>query len=364
MLPADDMIRPLFVAPFGALGGQEIVLLRLARSMEDRFDPRALVMTNGPLVQRLSEAGIPTDVEELQGKQGVLHFRSASRSVAARLRAEGISLVHANGIKAALFGIPLAKQLGVPLVWMKHDHVLDGWPTRLIGARCDRVVCVNSKMASQFPSKMQDRVSVIYPGVEQATAPSAAETEPLIVCAGRLDPAKGFGRLLHAVALLRDRGQNVRIAIAGSADRIFPEHQQELEELIDELQLRDRAKLLGWVDDLSDLYSSARVAVVATGPRRRGRPGEGAGLVLIEAMSYGTPVVAARGAGTEEVVGDAGTMVDELTPNAFAEALEPYLSDPTHAAEVGRRGRERFERKFTLDRMVADLSEIYRELVT
>src|SRR5829696_6510321 len=252
------VLKPLFVSPYGNIGGAQLVLLRIIDAMGEDFEPRALVLRDGPLADLLRSRGVPTQVEDLPGKYAIRHFRRTSRRVARGMAGAGISLVHANGIKAAVFGLPLARRLGVPLIWMKHDHVLDGLPSVLLASRCDCVVCVSHAMASQFPQRLQGRVAVVYPGADPAPSNLMVGDEQLIVCVGRLDPAKGFANLLRATLLLRQRGIGARIVVAGPVDRVHPEHALELEELVRELGLERHAQV-GWVDDLSDLYGRARV---------------------------------------------------------------------------------------------------------
>ena len=356
-----EPLRPLLVSPYGSIGGAQLVLLRLVDAMGQDFDPRGLVMDEGPMADLLQKRGVPTDVERLPGRRSILDFPAAARRVARRLDSERISLVHANGIKAAVFGMPLSRRLGVPLVWMKHDHVMDGAISRAIASRCDAVICVSEAMASQFPARIRERVAVVYPGAEPAGSNVPPGDELLIACVGRLDPAKGFTTLLRATAVLRQRGIDAHITVAGPVDRVHPEHADELVRLVDELGLGPYASV-GWVDDLSDLYTRARVAAIASPPRRNGRPGEGAPIVLLESMAHGRPVVAPREGGISEIVGDAGTLVDDLTPTGLADALEPFLLDRRLAEEVGERGRERVERRFTLAQTVEGLGRVYRSV--
>lgn len=360
--PGGTRVRPLLIAPFGELGGSEIVLLRLAERLVGRCEPRAIVMTPGPLAGLLRELGVPTEVKRLPGRRAVARFPFAARSIARDLRNENITIIHANGIKAALLGSLLSRRLGIPLVWMKHDHAFEGWPSRFVAARCDRIVCVTRGIADEFPSRLQPKLMVINPGVADKAAGPADDTKPLIVAAGRLDPDKGFADLLRAVAVLRDRGVEARAIIAGGPDRVFPHHRDELLELIDRLGLKDLAELPGWVDDLSPFYAQARVIALATKPRRDGRPGEAMPLTLLEGMAAGRPVVGPREPGVVEAVGDAGTLVDDTSPAALAGALEPYLRDPQLAATTGELGRRRFVQHFTVDRMVERLVDVYTDL--
>jgi glycosyltransferase involved in cell wall biosynthesis len=358
---SDGTIRPLFIAPFGELGGSEMVMLRIARSLDSRFAPRALVLTHGPLAERLEDAGVPTQVVHLPGKKGVLGMPALARRLGRELRGEQISFIHANQAKAGILGAMLAPRLRVPLLWMKHDHVFDGRPARALASRCDRVVCVSRAMAAQFEPRFADRVSVVYPGVDIPARVAPLPELPHVTSVGRLDPAKGSVELLGAVALLRDRGLDVRVTIAGPTDRVFSEHGSELRELADRLGLGDRAEI-GWVDDLDELYARSSVVALASRERPSGAPSEGAPTVLIEGMAHGRPVVAPDEAGIAELVGDAGTLVADRTAAGFAAALEPYLRDHAFAEDVARRARERAQRLFAFEHGLETMTELYVEL--
>lgn len=335
--------------------------MRVLRALDESIDPRLLVLTPGPFADMLGEEGFDPDVERLHGKRAIARFPLLLRELTERYRGTGVELVHANGIKAALLGVPLARRLGVPVVWMKHDHFYDGRFARAVARRCDHVAVVSEAMAAQFRPELDGRLSVIYPGVRLGPAPEPAPTEPLVVAVGRLDPRKGFESLLRAVKLLRDRGLSPTVRIAGPVDRVFPEHAAELQGVVDSLGMSEYAAV-GWVDDVDELYGRARVVAMASPPKPGGKPSEGAPTVLMEAMGHARPVVGPRQAGIAEVVGDVGTLVDEPTPERLADGLEPYIADPALADEVGRRGRERAERLFSFERTLEQLTELWRGL--
>lgn len=260
------VLRPLLVSPYGRIGGAQLVLLGIVDAMGAGLEPRGLVMADGPFADMLRARGVPTDVVSLPGRQAVRSFNSAARAVAERLRGEDISLVHANGVKAASFGVPLARRLGVPLVWMKHDHVLDGFASNRVAGRCDAVICVSDTMHERFAPSLRGRISVVYPGTDPPKTVKPIGDELRIVAVGRLDPAKGFDPLLRATRELRDRGIGASITVAGPVDDVFPHHAGELRSLVDELDLGDHAEV-GWVDDLAELYDKARVVAMASKPR-------------------------------------------------------------------------------------------------
>ena len=204
-------------------------LVRVAQGLSEPYEGRALLLGPGPLEGMLAEAGMPVDVEPMLGKAGILRFPRAARAWARRLEGEGIDVVHANQAKAALFAVPLARRLGVPVLWMKHDHFFDGRLSRWLARRCDRVVVVSRAMAAQFTGALAERVSVIYPGVRMPPSAPSHPTGQVIAMAGRLDPLKDFGAVIRATRLLRDRGHDAELRLAGTVDRVHPEHAAELD---------------------------------------------------------------------------------------------------------------------------------------
>jgi len=333
-------------------------LVRVAEGLSEPYEGRALLLGPGPLEHMLAEAGMPVDVEPMLGKAGILRFPRAARAWARRLEGEGIDVIHANQAKAALFAIPLARRLGVPVLWMKHDHFFDGRLSRWLARRCDRVAVVSRAMAAQFTGALAERVSVVYPGVRMPPDAPPQRTGQVIAMAGRMDPLKDFGAVIRATRLLRDRGLDAELALAGTVDRVHPEHAAELDALVARLGLDEHVTIAA-TDDMGGHYRRARVFVLPSPPKPGGLPSEGAPTVLMEAMGHGTAVAAARQPGTEEVLGDVGVLVDDLSPEGWANALEPFLADPEMAERVGRQGRERAMERFSMAHTVAQLEDLY-----
>jgi glycosyltransferase involved in cell wall biosynthesis len=92
--------------------------------------------------------------------------------------------------------------------------------------------------------------------------------------------------------------------------------------------------------------------------------GEPFGQVIIEGMAAGKPIVATNGGGVPEIVedGTTGILVPMGDAPAMAEAICRMLADPGKAREMGRRGRQRVESHFTLERTARRVEDVYREI--
>jgi glycosyltransferase involved in cell wall biosynthesis len=353
----------LFLHPSAGIGGAEEVLVAAVRGLAGEFEIVVVLLAHGELEARLRDAGAEVIVDELPGRRSIPLYPLAARRLAGKLRDRGVAMVHANQTKAVLLGIPLAKRLGAPLLWMKHGHDFDRSAPRFLGPRCDWIVCVTTAVAETFPDSCRDRISIVHPGVELPDATAPPGDDPIVLSVGTLIPTKGHDTLIRAIARLRDLGVPARLEIAGSEHRVAPGHRAELDRLIGELGVGDLVAFLGWVSDMPTAYARCRVVGLASRPAREGIPAEGAPLAVLEAMAHARPFVAPDEPGIAEIAGDAGTLVADPTANGFAEALAPYLRDRELAAAAGQAGRARVLEGFTIDRMVADVRATYGELI-
>ena len=180
------------------------------------------------------------------------------------------------------------------------------------------------------------------------------EDEEVAVHAGRHEFAKGLPNLIAAVAELAPRRPRLRVWIAGREGALTG----ELERRIAAAGLGERVRVLGHRDDLPEVLAAADLFVFPS--LYEGLPG-----AVIEAMALGLPVVASDIPPVREVVEpDASALlVPPGDPESLAAAIDAMLTDRARAAAFGRRGREIFEERFTLERSVKGMLELYRQLL-
>jgi glycosyltransferase involved in cell wall biosynthesis len=170
-----------------------------------------------------------------------------------------------------------------------------------------------------------------------------------VLAVGRLTRQKGFDVAIRAFAPVSAQIPGARLEIAGEG-----EERPFLSRLIRELGLVGSVTLLGQRDDVSELMQRADVLVH---PARW----EGFGLVLLEAMSAGLPIVASRVGAIPEVVDDeiTGVLVPPDDPKALAAALLRVLREPQLRQDFVEAGFSRLKSRFSVERMAARTAAVY-----
>ena len=214
------------------------------------------------------------------------------------------------------------------------------------------LVIFNSKATRDaFALPRTFRQEVVYCGcdVNQGPGPLAeawrGERKLCILVIGRINTWKGQEILVDAIGKLQpsDAGK-VDVRIVGGVFDGQNEFVERLERQISQLRLGETIKIHPFETDPTTSYRSADVVVV---PSRLPEP---FGLVAIEAMAFGKPVIASRHGGLAEIVedGKSGLLFEPGCPAALAAAIKTLLDKPQLAAAYGQAGYERWKEHFTL----------------
>jgi alpha-maltose-1-phosphate synthase len=312
--------------------------------------------------------------------------------------AEGADLVHSHTWYANFAGFT-AKQLhGIPHIVTAHSleplrpwkaeqlgggYRLSSWVERTAFEDADAVIAVSGGMRRDilraYPSIDPGKVEVVYNGIDLADWQPNHDAElarslgldpdrPSVIFVGRITRQKGLPYLLRAARLLPPDVQLVLCAGAPDTEEIMA----EVTALVDELSA-ERGGVV-WIDrhlprnELTALLTAATAFVCPS-------VYEPLGIVNLEAMACGAPVVGTATGGIPEVVDDGVTGVlvpieqaddgtgTPLDPDVFvgdlAAALTRVVSDPDTARAMGQAGRRRAEEHFAWDAIAARTRELY-----
>jgi glycosyltransferase involved in cell wall biosynthesis len=229
----------------------------------------------------------------------------------------------------------------------------------------DRVISSSTTMTRSFRRTLRypsERVRTIYHGVsprfqpvtDKAVLDAAREEhrlpESFILFVGHLDPQKNFTTLVRALHRIRDRVEHSLVVVGRSRSK----YNADLR-LIEGLNLRDRVEFLYHVpnDSLPAIYSLASCLVYPS-------LDESFGLVQLEAMACGCPVLGARAGAIPEVAGDAALLFAATDPDDLASALQRVIGSADLRGVLVQRGFERAA-EFTWERCAAQTLAVLRE---
>ncbi|MEU6181472.1 glycogen synthase [Streptomyces coeruleorubidus] len=324
----------------------------------------------------------------LDGANDALRTFAVDLAMAAAL--EGRELVHSHTWYANLGG-HLAKMLyGIPHVMTAHSleplrpwkaeqlgggYELSSWAERTAIEAADAVVAVSGAMREDilgcYPALDPEKVHVVHNGIDTSLYRPDHGTDaldrigldrsrPYVLFVGRITRQKGVPHLLRAV---RDIDPAAQVVLcAGAPDT--PEIDQEFRELFGELsRVRDGVFWIPRMLPRPEVIQLLTHAALFVCPSVY----EPLGIVNLEAMACGTPVVASAVGGIPEVVDDGRTGLLVPAGDGFeaglARAMDSVLGDPEAARRMGEAGRERAVGEFGWDAVARRTVRLYEEIL-
>jgi glycosyltransferase involved in cell wall biosynthesis len=380
-------MRLLFYNHTGKVSGAEgMLLMILARLDRSRFESIVLCPKDGPLIETVRASGLRTEAcPTLEARftlriDRLVKYLASFWKVISKVRATVVEtnpdLVHANSIRAGLVATAATLGLGTRVVWHLHD-LLPRHPFSnairifaFLFARA-RMIAVSQAVADNFAGRLfslRNRITVILNGIELERfkrvdgARHAIRQELqlpasdfVVGIVGLLTPRKGQLALVENFSQVLKQVPNARLVVVGAAvfnkDEVYAER---LQRAADSKGIADRVHFLGTRDDVPALMQSLDLLVVNSSV-------EPFGLVLIEAMASGVPVLAAISGGVPELIehsrngwlirhGDNQLLVDSII--SLAESLETRQ-------QIAFRARQHVLEGFSASRYLRELEEFY-----
>lgn len=365
--------RVAFVHGIGEIGGAERELLVYLEHLPRRGIQSLVVCpAEGPLSEKVAALGIHTQHGTFPAWRKLLEWPRRGEAVR-RLRRvieqAGPSLVHVNDIWWLPQTLRAVKSLPIPILCHVRQEIQPRKVRRYELPSADVVFAVSCdvEVSLKAGGVKPERIHVLHSGIDLAlvpVSPNGAEfrhrhgippAAPLLGTVANLFPRKGYDVMCRALSLLRRRRPGIHYLIVGTGD---PGYEQTLRALVQSLGLEGQVHFAGFQDPV---YPALAAMDVYVHPAIM----EGFGIALLEAMAMAKPVVATTTGGIPDIVvhEETGLLVAPGDPEALASAVGVLLDEKSRWIAMGKAGRQRVERLFTVDAMVSKLTACYEDVI-
>jgi glycosyltransferase involved in cell wall biosynthesis len=381
--------RILYINHTGNVSGAERVLVSMLRSLDRaEYEPFVSCPAEGDL-QRLVEQEsiqcltIPSIHARFTLRPGRLlrYAWSLCRALAAirkTIREIEPDIVHANTLRAGIAATLASTGASQTVIWHVHD-ILPRHPIstaiRFLAyvSERTRIIAVSNAAARRFSGafSFKNRVRTIYNGTDlkrfplkrRGVSPFRKEAgipeEAFLVCSvGQICARKGLRELLDAFSRIHTRSPQMHFAVIGSVVfRHEEKYREGLELAADASGIAARVHFTGERRDVPAVLQAADLLVLNSAE-------EPFGLVLIEAMSSGTPVLATRVGGIPEIVRDSenGWLVERGDTAGLASKLLELSQNRDMLAQAAQVGHDVTCQKFSLERFQSNLHRCYADI--
>jgi glycosyltransferase involved in cell wall biosynthesis len=374
------------VSSAGAYGGEN-ALLDLARGIQKEFEPIVVAPGEGPLLDSLSAYGAQTTVfsfpvldKKYFHPARIFQYLTSAIPSIFRLRKLFKELrpdvVHTNNV-LILSGAFAAKMLGIPHVWHIREviqgHHIHPFLWRiwrwLILTFSTRVICISSAVQDQF--EPSEKVIVIHDGVDtdifhplkRKNSGSARRRKDLLIgTVGRLEHRrKGQDIFIEAARVALKSRKDLRFIIVGHEREEIEEKERALHDLVTKYGLKQKIEFRGFVprESMPELINELDVLVLCS------KQPEGLGIVLLEAMACGKPVVSFSEGGPLDIVKDHqnGLLTKPQDAQDLAKAILELEENPKLRKALGSEGRKSVEKYFRNDLAAKKVGDVYEQIL-
>jgi glycosyltransferase involved in cell wall biosynthesis len=381
-------MKILFYNHTGKVSGAERMLELILGGLDrSRFKSIVLCPKDGPLIEMVRGFGVRTEIcPELQLRftlriDLLIKYLVSVWSVLRKVRSTVVEVdpdvVHANSIRAGLVATAATLGLGTRIVWHLHDllprHPFSAAIRMFAVLFTDpRMIAVSQAVADNFAGRffsLRKRVSVILNGIELdrfKPVPGKRkairkelklnETDFVIGMVGLLTPRKGQLALLQNFPRVLEQVPNAKCLIVGSA--VFNKDEQYadlLRKTVAESSISDRVHFLGSREDVSAIMQGVDLLLVNSSV-------EPCGLVLLEAMTCGAPVLAAISGGIPEIIQHSrtGWLIEQGNDRLLVDSIINLAASLETRQLISTGAREHALNTFSSSRYLRDLELFYQ----
>lgn len=362
--------RILQVITLGELGGAQTHLLNIVHNLRSDFDFHVAIGKPGYLAESLRKEGVTVHrIPSLQRDIALISDFKAYREIVKLIHNIQPDLVCAHSSKAGFLGRRAAFKHGIPAVFTAHGWAFtDGVDNKrqkvymglekMAAKWCNRIICVSEydrQLALKYGVAPDNKLVTIHNGVPEIDY-TYNKNNPknqlvTIIMVARFSEPKDHALLLNAVKDIDVK--NIKIQLIGDGP-LLP----NMKFLAESLNITDRVQFLGSRNDVPKLLSQSDIFVLTS-------KWEGFPISVLEAMRAGLPVICSDVGGCREAVedGENGFLVPRGDCVMLTNRLKQLIMNNDLRYTMGQKGRMRFEKYFTVGKMVEKTKNIYYEVI-
>lgn len=363
------------------IGGAEQHMLLLAQYLDkEQFTVRVACSkspTLDPWVKKLTDLNIEVIRLNVSHKHDPRHFFTLKKLI----REHKIHLLHAHiwNPASGRYAYLAAHATHTPLIVTEHDPfelgTIKEWMKKKLNTHVAKIIAIseaNKKLLTTLYPSLKSRITLIHNGIDttwfSSQLISLSETEKqqlrtqifqakpedtVITCVAELHPRKGQEYLIKAAPLIQKKFPHIRIILVGKGN----DHDR-LQKLITQLDLTEIVLLIGHRNDVPYILAASDIFVL---PSLK----EAFGLVLLEAMTAGLPIVATRSGGVPDIIqeGKNGILIEPENEKALSKAIIELLTNKTLKEKMKKENPLRAE-TFDVKHMVKKVEAIYTDLTS
>jgi glycosyltransferase involved in cell wall biosynthesis len=359
----------LFITNHLNIGGITSYVLSLSRGLKKAGHNVYLASSGGDCLTRFTEEGIIFIPVPIKTKSEINIFKIGISflKLLKHIREKDIQIVHTNSRVTQVLGQLLKKKTGVAHVTTWHGFFRRRWSRKVFPCWADKTIAISEQVKEHLLSEFEagvKNVQLVYNGIDlekiklrepvtrsELKAGFGLKEGPVVGIIARLSDVKGHVYLIRAMGKVLGKFPEAQLLIVGEGKM-----EKELLALVEELKIEKSVFFVPRSNNIAELYYIMDVFVM---PSLK----EGLGLGLMEAMAGAKAVVGSAVGGIKSLIQDrqTGLLVGPRDVEGLSRAILELLNDPAFAAIMGNNARIFIIQNFSLEKMLKETEEVYRE---
>lgn len=347
--------------------GAEVMCCRLMKGLKNikNMKLHAILLNEGKLAQELRRCEVPITIID-ESKYSIFHIINKTRNIIKEFTPD---LLHSHRFKENILAhLSVKYSKNIPMVCTQHgipeplvdkikvlkNYIISKYNFEVVSRKFTYIVAVSSDVKNELVNRYgfpRSKIVVIHNGTYMPEKQVRHKKGDgfFIGSAGRFFPVKDYSFMVHIAADVLRQDDRIQFLLAGDGPEM-----EKITSLIREYKLEQAFRLTGFVDDMTGFYQSLDLYINTS-------LHEGLPMGILEAMSYGIPVIAPKCGGLTEIIdnGIEGYLIEGRTNKGFSEKCIELFYDRELYMKMSAASGRRIAENFSVDKMANNYHELY-----